>query len=158
MKFQVLRERTNVIASFPRYPVYIDFEMFSVLILGFLFWFVMTYSKSMCKSNLFFVILASFILLYHVWTKVNVWNFFFLEILGVPQKEQWYYFFHVYRIFKMYSVLIIDLFMFCRASPKWMYRIQFSWIFRCSGKEAVILLRSWSDLYIAVSKHLVSYF
>ena len=119
LKFQVLRERTNLIASFPKYPVYIDFEMFSVLILGFLFWFdfpehpvydnferfsvlilgflfrfVVTYSKSMCKSNLFFVILALFILLYHVWTKVNVWKFFFLEILGGLRKEQWYYFFH----------------------------------------------------------------
>ena len=92
LKFQVLRERTNVFVSFPKYPVYIDFEMFSVLILGFLFWFdfpehpinynferfsvlilgflfwfVVTYSKSMCKSNSFFIILASFILLCHVW-------------------------------------------------------------------------------------------
>ena len=94
LKFQVLRERTNLIASFPKYPVYIEFEMFSVLILGFLFWFVVTYSKSMYKSNLFFVILASFILLYHVWTKVNVWKFSFLEILGGLRKEHWYYFFH----------------------------------------------------------------
>ena len=103
LKFQVLRERTNVFVSFPKYPVYIDFEMFSALILGFLFWF------------------------------------------DLPEHP-------VYNNFNNCN----NLFMFCRASPKWMYRIQFSWNFRCSGKEAVILLRSWSDLYIAISKHLVS--
>ena len=32
--FQVLRERTIVIATFPEHPVYSNFEMFSVLILG----------------------------------------------------------------------------------------------------------------------------
>ena len=59
LKFQVLREWTNVIASFPQHFAYSSFKMFSVLILGFSFWFVMTYPKSMCKSNLFFVILGA---------------------------------------------------------------------------------------------------
>ena len=84
LKYQVLRERTNVKASFPEqlvysnfetfsvpilgflvwfdfpeHPVYGNFEMFRVLILGFLFWFVVTYTKSMCKSDSFFVILGA---------------------------------------------------------------------------------------------------
>ena len=84
LKFQVLRERTIVFASFPEHSVYSKFEMFSVAILGFLFWFHLlehplygnlemfgvlilgflcwftaTYPKSMCKSNLFFVILGA---------------------------------------------------------------------------------------------------
>ena len=84
LKFQVLRERSSVIASFPEHPahsnfemfsvliirflfwldfpehpVYDTFEMFSVLILGLLFWFPVTYPKNMCESNLFFVILGA---------------------------------------------------------------------------------------------------
>ena len=54
----MLLERTNVIASFPEHPVYSNFEMFSALILEFLFWLVVTYPKRMCKINLFFVILG----------------------------------------------------------------------------------------------------
>ena len=84
LKFQVLRERSSVIASFPEHPVHSNFEMFSVLIIGFLFWldfpehpvydtfemfsvlilgllfwFPVTYPKNMCESNLFFVILGA---------------------------------------------------------------------------------------------------
>ena len=44
LKLLVLHKRTNVIASFLEHPVYSSFEMFSVLILGFLFWFVVTYT------------------------------------------------------------------------------------------------------------------
>ena len=58
-KFQVLRESTNVVGFFPEHPLYSNFEMFSVLILGILFWFVVNYAKSMCKSNLFFVSLGA---------------------------------------------------------------------------------------------------
>ena len=59
LKFQVLRERSNVITSFLEHLVYSNFKMFSVLILGFSFSFVVTYPKSMCKSNLYFVILCA---------------------------------------------------------------------------------------------------
>ena len=45
--------------DFPEHPVYSYFEVFSVLILGFLFGFAVTYPKSMCKSNLYFVILGA---------------------------------------------------------------------------------------------------
>ena len=33
-----------------------------------------------------------------------------------------------------------------------------SWNFRCSWKEAVLLLLSWSTLYVAISKCIVSWF
>ena len=45
--------------DFPEHPVYSYFEVFSVLILEFLFGFAVTYPKSMCKSNLYFVILGA---------------------------------------------------------------------------------------------------
>ena len=45
--------------DFPEHPVYGYFEVFSVLILGFLFGFAVTYPKSMCESNLYFVILGA---------------------------------------------------------------------------------------------------
>ena len=45
--------------DFPEHPVYSYFEVFSVLILGFLFGFAVTYPKSMCESNLHFVILGA---------------------------------------------------------------------------------------------------
>ena len=45
--------------DFPEHPVYGYFEVFSVLILGFLFGFAVTYPKSMCKSNLYLVILGA---------------------------------------------------------------------------------------------------
>ena len=120
--FQVLRERTIVIATFPEHPVYSNFEMFSVLILGPSFWFAVAYPKSMCKSNLVFVNLGAlrrkkkilplswstlyiavskcivcwfyfFILISHYSPKMLVWKSFILEILGALQKKQWYCFF-----------------------------------------------------------------
>ena len=45
--------------DFSEHPVYGYFEVFSVLILGFLFGFAVTYPKSMCESNLYFVILGA---------------------------------------------------------------------------------------------------
>ena len=60
----------------------------------------------------------------------------------------------VYSIFKMYSVLILVfsnfnlLQLIQRSSAKG----NFSLNVRCSPKEAVLLLRPWSTLYIAVSK------
>ena len=122
MKFQVLPEGTNVNASFQEHCVYSNFEMFSVLILGFLLWFVVTYPKGMCKSNSFFVSLgvprkkktilllswstlhmtvseciASWfhfsILISHYSPKMLLQNSFFLEILGAPWKKQCYCFF-----------------------------------------------------------------
>ena len=56
--------------------------------------------------------------------------------------------------FKMHSVLILAFFYF-----NWLQLIQsasakvnFYWNLRCSAKEAVLLLRSWSTLYIAFLK------
>ena len=87
--FQLLRERIIVVATFPEHPAYSNFEMFSVLILGLLFWFVVTYPKSMCKSNLFFVNLGALRrkkkILPHSWTTLYIaiskcivcWFYFF---------------------------------------------------------------------------------
>ena len=85
--FQVLRERTIVIATFPEHPVYSNFEMFSVLILGPSFWFAVAYPKSMCKSNLVFVNLGALRR-----KKKDIASF-----VEYP----------VYSNFKMYSVLIL---------------------------------------------------
>ena len=45
--------------DFPEHPVYGYFEVFSVLILAVFFGFAVTYPKSMCESNLYFVILGA---------------------------------------------------------------------------------------------------
>ena len=63
-------------------------------------------------------------------------------------------------IVRMYSVLILVFFYFNllqliqRASAK----DNFSWNFRCSVKEAVLLVRSRGTLYVAFSKCTVSWF
>ena len=66
---------------------------------------------------------------------------------------------HVHSISKMYNVLILvfyfDLPLLIQSAC---VKVKFSWTSRCSVKEAVILLRSWSTLYIAFSKCKVSWF
>ena len=90
LKFQVLREKTNITASFTEHSVYIAIpKCFGVLILGFLFWFAVTYPKSMCKSNSYFV------------------------ISGAPRRKKRYCFFRehpAYSNLKMYNALILFLF------------------------------------------------
>ena len=65
----------------------------------------------------------------------------------------------VYSSFKMYSVLIL---VFYFDLPLLMQnvclKVKFSWTSRRSAKQAVILLHSWSTLYIAFSKCKVSWF
>ena len=65
----------------------------------------------------------------------------------------------VYSFSKMYSVLILvfyfDLPLLIQSAC---VKIKFSWTSRCSAKEPVILLRSWSTLYIACSKCKIPWF
>ena len=94
LKFQVLRERTNVIASFPEHLIYSNFEMFSVLALGVLLWFDFpdTLYAAISKSTVC-----------------------------------WSYFFH------------FDFPLFTQNDS---ITVIYSWNFKCSLKEAVILLLS----------------
>ena len=62
----------------------------------------------------------------------------------------------VYNIFKMCdSVLIFNL---PRLTQRQFVKVTFSWNLRGSRKEAGLLLRSWSTLYIAFSKCKVPWF
>ena len=135
-KFQVLRKRTNVIGSFPEHPVYSNFEMFSVLILGPSFWFTVAYPKSMCKSNLVFVNLGA------LRRKKKIlplsWSTLYIAISKCI--VCWFYFFN---------------FNFSLFTQNACMKVIYSWNFRCSPKEAVILLLSWSTLYIAILKSIV---
>ena len=134
--FQVLRERTIVIATFPEHPVYSNFEMFSVLILGPSFWFAVAYPKSMCKSNLVFVNLGA------LRRKKKIlplsWSTLYIAISKCI--VCWFYFFY---------------FNFSLFTQNACMKVIYSWNFRCSPKEAVILLLSWSTLYIAILKSIV---
>ena len=63
--------------------------------------------------------------------------------------------------FQMQSVLILVIFFqLATINPKGIFKILFVFFFnfRCSVKEAVLLLCSWSTLYIAFSKYKMSWF
>ena len=55
-------------------------------------------------------------------------------------------------------LILVVLFRFATIYPNCMYKSHFSWDFRCPGKEAVILLLSWNNLYVATSKCILSWF
>ena len=185
----MLRKKTNIIASFPERSVYIAIpKCFGVLILGFLFWFAMTYPKSMCKRNSFFVILGAprrkkrycffrehpaycnlkmysvLILFLFFWfptihPKCFCKSHFFLKFQVLHERSSVIASFMEHPVcsnFKMYSELILffyfDFPLFTQnASAKVIY----SWNFKCSPKEAVILLLPWSSQYIAAWKSIV---
>ena len=57
---------------------------------------------------------------------------------------------HVYSNFKMYSLLILVFYFYLPLfTQNVSVKVVYSWTFRCSTKEAVILPYSWSTLYIA---------
>ena len=65
----------------------------------------------------------------------------------------------VCSISKMYSVLVLVLlFLFATIHPKCMCKSHFFKNFRCSAKEASILVLLWSALYIVFPKCIVSWF
>ena len=122
---KVLDKISNNTASFEEHPVYSISKMYSVLILIALFSFATDHPKCICKSNFFlkFQVEGSSVI---------------ASLVEHP----------VCSNLEMYSVLILD---FCfnlsllMQSP--CVKIIFSWSFRCSAKEAVILLISLNALY-----------
>ena len=138
LKFQVLHKESSFTASFVEHPVYSISKMYSIPILAFWFWFATVYPKSMYKSNLF--------LKFQVLRK---WSSFIASFVGHP----------VCSNFRMYSVLILVFFYFnvLQLIQSACVKVNFSWNFRCSAKEAVILLLSWSTLYIVFPKCIVSW-
>ena len=64
----------------------------------------------------------------------------------------------VYSNITMYRALILVFLLgFVNSFPQSQcVKDIFSWNFMCSGKEAVILILSWSSLYIAISNYIVS--
>ena len=135
LKFQVLHERSSVIASFMEHPVCSNFKMYSELILFLFFWFPTIHPKCFCKSH------------------------FFLKFQVLHERSSVIASFMEHPVcsnFKMYSELILffyfDFPLFTQnASAKVIY----SWNFKCSPKEAVILLLPWSSQYIAAWKSIV---
>ena len=64
----------------------------------------------------------------------------------------------VCSIFKMSSLaVLLFIFWFATNNSKCFYKSRFSWNCRCSAKETVILLLSWSARYIVFSKCIVSW-
>ena len=107
--------RRSDIASFVERLPYSIFTMYSVLTLGFLFWFVIAYPKCMCKSSgIIFsgnsrcsaketamLLLPWCTLCIAFWNYKVHWllifqikSFFFLETFGAPLKKQQYCSFH----------------------------------------------------------------
>ena len=173
-------EGKKEIASFLKHPAYSNFKMYSVLILFyFLFWFPAIYLECFCKSHFFLkfrcstkaakLLHLSWSTLYRVISKCIVcWFHFFKFWLPTIHPKCFYsdialssdiasFVEHpVYSTLKIYSALILVLFiLFCHV---WMCKILFSGNSRCSAKGAVILLLSWSILYVAFSKCIVSWF
>ena len=109
--------------------LYSIFKIYSVLILVVFFWFVTINPNCKCKSHFF-------------------WKLQMLR--GESSVTESFVEHRVYSIFKRYSILILVfcILIFQSASVK----VNLSWNFKCSAKEAVLLLRSWSTLYIAFLK------
>ena len=137
-KFLVLYERSSDIASFVEHSVYSIFKMCIVSWFVFWFWFATTHSKCMYKRHLF----SKFYVLHE--SSTNIASFVEHSVCSN---------------FKMYSVLILVFyFNLLQLIQSACVKVNFSWNFRCSAKEAVILVRSWNTLYIAFLKCKVSWF
>ena len=149
------------------------FLFFIFLLLLLLFWFANVYSKWMCKSHFFwnswcsakepmlfhlsrspvysnFKILVSFILICHDLPKEHVQRK--SDIASFMEHP-------AYISFTMYSALILFFYFdFPLFTQNASVRVNCSWNFWCSPKGVVILLLSWSTLYIAVWKCIMSLF
>ena len=126
---RVLLERSSDIASFVEHPVYSIFKMYSVMILNFFYFNLLLLIQSAC-------------------VKVN------FQVLRERSSDIASFVEHpVYSIFKMQSVLILvvlfDLSLFTQSVC---IKDIYSQNFRCSAKEAAILLLSRSTQDIAISK------
>ena len=132
----LLREGSCFIASFVEHPIYSDFKMYSVLILVVLFWFIDIYPKCVKKKHLF--------------SKFQVLHKGSRDIASFVEHP-------VSSNFKMYGVpILVFWFQFATINPKCIF--DFSWNFRCYAKEAVLLLLSWSTMYVAILKCIVFWF
>ena len=127
----MLRERRSDIALFVEHPVYSIIKMWSVLILVDLFWLAIIFPNCMCKSYIF-------------------------DILGGLGRRQLYCSFlehPAYSFSKMYSSLILVFFYFNLPLLIQSTCVKVTFLtFRCSTKEAVILLRLSSTMYTVFSK------
>ena len=117
----MLFKRSSDITSFVEHPVYSILKSYNILILDFLFWFANIYSKCMWKSH--------------------------FEILGTPQ----FYSFSAILLILLWSTLYIAISKFY-SLPLLIQIVcvkgNFLKNLSYSAKEAVILLFSWSSLYI----------
>ena len=64
----------------------------------------------------------------------------------------------VCSIFKMYRTLILNFWFWFVTIQSVCINVIYSWNLKCSAKDAVLLLLSWSTLYVAISKPIVSLF
>ena len=137
-KLHALREGSNNIASFVKHPACSIFKMYSVLILVFCFDLLLLIQfacvkvkfcwTSRCSAKQAVTLLRSWSTLYTAFSKCKV---------------SWFLFFSFYLLLFTQTVCLKDI---------------YSWNFRSSLKEAVIMLLSWSTLYIAFSKCKMSWF
>ena len=126
----MLFKRSSDITSFVEHPVYSILKSYNILILDFLFWFANIYSKCMWKSH--------------------------FEILGTPQ----FYSFSAILLILLWSTLYIAISKFY-SLPLLIQIVcvkgNFLKNLSYSAKGAVILLFSWSSLYIEHWKCVVSW-
>ena len=118
--------------------LYNNFEVFSLLILIFFYFDLPIFTQS---AEEIFLFLKFYVL--------REGSNFIASFLEHP----------VCSNFKMHNILLlVFLFWFATINPKSMSKVNFSWNFRCSAKEAVILFLSWNTLYIAFPKCILSRF
>ena len=132
----MLREKSSVIASFVGHPVCSNFKTYSVLILFYYYFDIPQFTQNAsikvihswnfkCSAKGAVILLLSWSVLYIAVWKCVVSSFYFFFYFDLPLVTQ----------------------IAC-------VKVTFSWNNRCSAKGAVILLLSWSTLYIAISKYM----
>ena len=125
----MFREGKKRYCFFREHPAYSNLKMYSVLILFLFFWFPTIHPKRFCKSH------------------------FFLKFQVLHERSSVIASFMEHPIcsnFKMYGELILFFYFdFTLFTQNASVKVIYSWNFKCSPKEAVILLLSWSSLYIA---------
>ena len=139
LKFDVLHGGSIFIAFFVEHPVCSNFEMYSVLVLVFFYfsWLPLIHSAS-AKVDFswnFRCSVKEAVLLLHSWRV--------LYIAFSKYKVSWFYF--SYFNLPLLTETVYE-------------KVTYSWNLRYSTKEAVLLLLSWSTLYVAISKCIVSWF
>ena len=161
MKFQVLRKRTNVNASFPEHLICSNFEIFSVLTLGFLFQFDFLEHPVCSNFKKYSVLILFFLFWFPPIHPKCFYNSHILEILGALRKKQWYCFFRGEPCKQQFENLewpnsSFIYFVLTRLNQNECVKVFFSGNSRWFAKGAVILLLSWRTLCIAFSKRIDS--